>query len=346
MSAAILLAAGIASFAGVQPQLAAGGGAVYVTFAAGDAISVARSTDAGATFTTPVVLAGRRQARPRPPSRAARRRHAGRRGRRGDRRGQGRRRRRRRRPLPLSRSRPHLVAVDRDQRRARRRARGPARARRQRRRPGGRRLARPARQGDAGLRRDVARSRRDMVAGRARLRVAVGIDLRVLPSVGGGRRRRRRRDACSATTSTAGATCTWSESRDGATFGPAVKQGTGSWPLDACPMDGGAIATAGGTVHTVWRRETTIYAAATAAGAAASGPETALGDGRDAVRRHRGRTHRRGVDRRRRCPAPPGMDARRWPSGLAVSPACWPFPIAPSRRSSTRAASPSTSCER
>ena len=58
MSAAILLAAGIASFAGVQPQLAAGGGAVYVTFAAADAISVARSTDAGATFTTPVILPG------------------------------------------------------------------------------------------------------------------------------------------------------------------------------------------------------------------------------------------------------------------------------------------------
>jgi hypothetical protein len=72
-------------------------------------------------------------------------------------------------------------------------------------------------------------------------------------------------------------------SRDGATFGPAVKQGTGSWPLDACPMDGGAVATSGGTVHTVWRRESTIYAAATAAGAVASGPETALGDGRDAV---------------------------------------------------------------
>ena len=56
MSAAILLAAGIATFTGVQPQLAAGGGAVYVTFAAGNVISVARSTDAGATFASPVAL--------------------------------------------------------------------------------------------------------------------------------------------------------------------------------------------------------------------------------------------------------------------------------------------------
>ena len=78
MSAAILLAAGITSFAGVQPQLAAGGGAVYVTFAAADAISVARSTDAGATFATPVILPGagklalgRLAARASPPPRDA-----------------------------------------------------------------------------------------------------------------------------------------------------------------------------------------------------------------------------------------------------------------------------------
>src|SRR6185436_1997139 len=56
MSAAILFAAGLASFAGVQPQLAAGGGAIYLTFAAGDAISVARSIDGGATFAAPTVL--------------------------------------------------------------------------------------------------------------------------------------------------------------------------------------------------------------------------------------------------------------------------------------------------
>ena len=42
----------------LQALAAAGGGAVYVTFAAADAISVARSTDAGTTFTTPVILPG------------------------------------------------------------------------------------------------------------------------------------------------------------------------------------------------------------------------------------------------------------------------------------------------
>jgi hypothetical protein len=47
----------------------------------------------------------------------------------------------------------------------------------------------------------------------------------------------------------------------GATFGPATKLGTGTWPLDACPMDGGGIAvTPDGTVHTVWRRENRLYA--------------------------------------------------------------------------------------
>lgn len=40
----------------------------------------------------------------------------------------------------------------------------------------------------------------------------------------------------------------------GATFGPAAKLGSGTWPLDACPMDGGAIAVAGGRMATVWRR--------------------------------------------------------------------------------------------
>ena len=96
MSAAILLAAGITSFAGVQPQLAAGGGAVYVTFAAAtrsalpDPLTPARPSRRRSP-------SGRGQARPRPPSRPARRRHPGRRDCRGDCPGQGRRRRRRRR---------------------------------------------------------------------------------------------------------------------------------------------------------------------------------------------------------------------------------------------------------
>lgn len=48
----------------------------------------------------------------------------------------------------------------------------------------------------------------------------------------------------------------------GKTFGPAAKLGSGSWPLKACPMDGGAIAVDdAGKISTVWRREKSIYLA-------------------------------------------------------------------------------------
>lgn len=45
----------------------------------------------------------------------------------------------------------------------------------------------------------------------------------------------------------------------GATFGPAARLGSGTWPLDACPMDGGAIAVVGHQVATIWRRGTEVY---------------------------------------------------------------------------------------
>ena len=46
----------------------------------------------------------------------------------------------------------------------------------------------------------------------------------------------------------------------GETFGKASKLGTGSWPLDACPMDGGAIAVvAGGKLASAWRRDNTVF---------------------------------------------------------------------------------------
>jgi len=67
-------------------------------------------------------------------------------------------------------------------------------------------------------------------------------------------------------------------SRDsGATFGPAAKLGTGTWPLDGCPMDGGAIALRGPRLMSVWRREKAIYASTGA------GIEVRLGDGRNAA---------------------------------------------------------------
>jgi len=56
MSAAILLAAGVLSFAGTQPQLAATGDQVYLAVGAGNSISIARSDDRGATFAAPVAL--------------------------------------------------------------------------------------------------------------------------------------------------------------------------------------------------------------------------------------------------------------------------------------------------
>ena len=46
----------------------------------------------------------------------------------------------------------------------------------------------------------------------------------------------------------------------GQTFGKAAKLGSGSWPLNACPMDGGAIAvTASGKIATAWRREKAVF---------------------------------------------------------------------------------------
>ncbi|MFN0018630.1 MAG: sialidase family protein [Pirellulaceae bacterium] len=46
----------------------------------------------------------------------------------------------------------------------------------------------------------------------------------------------------------------------GKTFGKATKLGTGSWALDACPMDGGAIAVvAGGKLASAWRRDKTVF---------------------------------------------------------------------------------------
>jgi hypothetical protein len=46
----------------------------------------------------------------------------------------------------------------------------------------------------------------------------------------------------------------------GTTFSVAQKLGKGTWKLNACPMDGGALAVSNdGAVQTVWRREATIY---------------------------------------------------------------------------------------
>lgn len=50
-------------------------------------------------------------------------------------------------------------------------------------------------------------------------------------------------------------------STDGKKFSSAQKLGNGTWPLNACPMDGGALSVrSDGTVETVWRRGGKVYA--------------------------------------------------------------------------------------
>lgn len=46
----------------------------------------------------------------------------------------------------------------------------------------------------------------------------------------------------------------------GSTFGEATKIGFGTWPLNACPMDGGAIAVGGNnTLASAWRRDKMVF---------------------------------------------------------------------------------------
>ena len=66
----------------------------------------------------------------------------------------------------------------------------------------------------------------------------------------------------------------------GVTFAPAEKLGTGTWKLNACPMDGGGVTflrAEPGKPVTVWRRDGTLYLARPGA------PEESLGEGRDAA---------------------------------------------------------------
>jgi hypothetical protein len=60
----------------------------------------------------------------------------------------------------------------------------------------------------------------------------------------------------------------------GKTFPKPQKLGTGSWPLNGCPMDGGGMTfDAAGALAAVWRREGTVYSTSAAA------PETRLAAG-------------------------------------------------------------------
>lgn len=63
--------------------------------------------------------------------------------------------------------------------------------------------------------------------------------------------------------------------RDGKVTGAPMKQGEGTWKLEACPMDGGGIVLRNGEIITAWRREKDIYLAHPGK------PEVKLGAGQD-----------------------------------------------------------------
>src|ERR1039458_964181 len=64
-------------------------------------------------------------------------------------------------------------------------------------------------------------------------------------------------------------------SEDGVKFSRAEKLGTGTWPLNACPMDGGGLVVLGSKVVTAWRRGESLYVASPGQA------ETRMGDGKD-----------------------------------------------------------------
>ena len=71
-------------------------------------------------------------------------------------------------------------------------------------------------------------------------------------------------------------------SRDGVSFAPPTKIGTGTWVLNACPMDGGGIDFDGRDVISAWRREDGVYLSTSGAS------EWRVAAGRDPVVRQSG----------------------------------------------------------
>ena len=62
----------------------------------------------------------------------------------------------------------------------------------------------------------------------------------------------------------------------GRTFRPAEKLGAGTWPLNACPMDGGGLAVSpNGKIVSGWRRGSEVFVAP------AGGAETRIEAGKD-----------------------------------------------------------------
>ena len=63
--------------------------------------------------------------------------------------------------------------------------------------------------------------------------------------------------------------------RGGHMVGAAMKQGVGTWKLEACPMDGGGLVVRNGQITSAWRREKDVYLAEEGK------PEIKLGPGQD-----------------------------------------------------------------
>ena len=81
----------------------------------------------------------------------------------------------------------------------------------------------------------------------------------MLPPLGGDR---CRRPAAGDVAELAGrriATCISRDRRDGVTFSKPEKLGTGTWQLNACPMDGGGLDVSGGRIITAWRRGEDVF---------------------------------------------------------------------------------------
>jgi len=64
-------------------------------------------------------------------------------------------------------------------------------------------------------------------------------------------------------------------SRDGVNFSKPEKLGAGTWPLNACPMDGGGLAVSDSKVVTAWRRGENVFLDEPGK------PETQIGTGKD-----------------------------------------------------------------
>lgn len=60
-------------------------------------------------------------------------------------------------------------------------------------------------------------------------------------------------------------------------FSPAIKMGTHSWPLRACPMDGGAVIASDAGTFAIWRRQNEIMLTTP------NSPETKIGEGAQPV---------------------------------------------------------------